>query len=169
MKKHSCGAILYTIHNNYIYIILGKEKNDWFPFKGTSENNETIKQTAIREIAEETCDCIKLSEDDISLDCNFQTNRKFYHIGLIYVKYEFMKKFYQNRKKISKKEYLEKSKISMFKLSKILDLIDIFHYITAVPILFYYPLLLNKQKKIDSLNKKIYLRSNLQKKKVINV
>ena len=83
MKIHSCGAILYTDFNNDIYVILGMEKGMWFPFKGTRETGETCTEAAIREIYEETCSIVKL--DDIELNCQYSTKRKYYHIGLVYV------------------------------------------------------------------------------------
>ena len=43
MKKHSCGAILYTISKKKVYIILGMENGEWFPFKGTREKCENNK------------------------------------------------------------------------------------------------------------------------------
>jgi hypothetical protein len=152
MKRHSCGAILYTIYQNKIYIILGKEHGEWFPFKGTSEKNETIKQTAIREILEETCNCIQLKEDEISLECNFQTSRKYYHIGLIYVDYNFMKNFSVSRKTQINDKYLEKTDIKMFNIDHILN--KKFHHITSIPIFYYYPVLKKIQIKLNLSNKK---------------
>lgn len=79
MKKNSCGAILYTIKDNKVYIILGKESRDWFPFKGVCEKNETLEEAAIREIEEETCRIVKIN--NIALDCKYASYRKIYHIG----------------------------------------------------------------------------------------
>ena len=149
MKKHSCGALLYTIFNNKIYIILGMEKCGWYPFKGTREKGETNEMTAIREIYEETCGVIKLNK--INLSCNFSTKRKHYHIGLIQIKPDFIKKFYANRSylintiqakinnnniKSTYTPFLEKNEIKMFKLDDIQK--NNFHNVTITPINFYY-------------------------------
>jgi ADP-ribose pyrophosphatase YjhB (NUDIX family) len=147
MKSHSCGAVLYTIYNNKVYIILGKEHGDWFPFKGRCEIGETYEQAAVREIEEETCRLVKLNADDISLNCNFSTSRKYYHIGLNFVPYIFVKKFYTTRKFMEDEKCLEKTHIKMFDLYT-LDTYD-FHHVTAMPLLYYYPHLKDLQEKIN--------------------
>ena len=142
MKKHSCGALLYTIYNNSIYIILGMEKGVWFPFKGTREKGETNEQAAIREIYEETCGITKI--DRIELNCNFSTKRKHYHIGLIRVPPSIVNQFYKIKEQIYRVngyndncyKYLEKSNIKMFPLSAVKNIN--FHEVTKIPIKFYY-------------------------------
>jgi hypothetical protein len=142
MKRHSCGAILYTIYNEKIYIVLGMEKGEWFPFKGTSDNNENNKQTAIREIYEETCGVVRVNK--IDLNCNYATKRKYYHIGLIKTHPNIINKFYQNKENLlaslvnhdSYNAYLEKTDIKMFPLEYIFKYN--FHDITATPIKYYY-------------------------------
>lgn len=151
MKVHSCGAILYTIHNNKVYIILGKEHGDWFPFKGCSEHGETPEETAVREIEEETINIIKVDPDDIELQCTYTTSRKTYHIGLVYVNPNFVRFFNIKRKKIIEnksihKKFLEKSYVKMFSLES-LKLYD-FHTITNIPINFYLPTLMDIQQKV---------------------
>lgn len=150
MKKHSCGAILYTIFNNKVYIILGLEKGKWYPFKGTREKGESNEMAAIREIYEETCGVIKL--DKIDLDCNFSTKRKYYHIGLLYIQSEFIDRFYINRQYLLNnidiidkkyKAFLEKNDIKMFSLNEINN--REFHHVTSTPIKYYY----NRLKKIE--------------------
>lgn len=147
MKTHSCGSILYTIYNNKVCIILGKEHDDWFPFKGKCEKNETYEQAAVREIEEETCRLIKLNPKDISLNCNFSTSRKYYHIGLNFVPYTFVKEFYLHRQSIEDEKCLEKTHIKLFYLYK-LDTYN-FHQVTMIPLLYYYPFLKNLQEKIN--------------------
>lgn len=150
MKKHSCGAILYTIYNNTIYIILGMEKGQWFPFKGTRETGESNEQTAIREIHEETCGVVIL--DNIELKCNYSTKRKHYHIGLVKVSPNIINHFYKNKEELIRVhkynedyyKYLEKSDIKMFSLKNIIN-ID-FHEVTSVPIKYYY----NYLKKLEN-------------------
>ena len=97
MKVHSCGAILYTFHNSDVYVILGMEKGEWFPFKGTRERGETNMETAIREVYEETCSIINTNY--IDLQCNYITKRKHYHIGLVFVEMNKISKFYDYKKK----------------------------------------------------------------------
>ena len=154
MKKHSCGAILYTIYNNKIYVVLGMEKGQWFPFKGTKDNGETYEEAAIREINEETCDVIKI--DKIKLDCNYSTKRKHYHIGITKINIDEINQFYINRNNILKHNYkyhlknyayLEKTDLKMFPLDTIFQY-D-FHDITLYPIKYYYQYLKNKQQKLN--------------------
>lgn len=150
MKKHSCGAILYTILNNKVYIILGLEKGKWYPFKGTREKGETNEMAAIREIYEETCGVITLNK--IELDCNFSTKRKYYHIGLLYIPSGFIDRFYNNRRLLLNnintidkkyKVFLEKNDIKMFSLNEVNY--RRFHHVTSIPIKYYY----DKLKKIE--------------------
>lgn len=57
----SVGAVIYTIRNNEIYVLLmHRTHTDTFHLcKGTQEDGETHKDTALREIKEETnCDVI---------------------------------------------------------------------------------------------------------------
>jgi predicted NUDIX family NTP pyrophosphohydrolase len=153
MKKHSCGGILYTLYNNQIYIVLGMEKGAWFPFKGIREKTETNKQAAVREIYEETCGVVNVS--NINLQCNFSTKRKHYHIGLAFISINEIKQFYINRNKLEyeiknqkdidyKWAYLEKTDLKIFKLDTIFK--NKFHEVTYKPIKFYY----NYLKKIQS-------------------
>ncbi len=148
MRSHSCGAILYTILNNKVYIILGKEYNEWFPFKGRCEKNETFEQAAIREIKEETCNLVKIS--NIHLDCVYDTPRKTYHIGIVFVPNTFMREFYIMRKRVDEKKYLEKSKVKMFMID-IIDHVEL-HPITETPIKYYMPFLKKLQKKISKMS-----------------
>jgi len=142
MKKHSCGAILYIIENSTVYIILGMEKGQWFPFKGIREKGETNDEAAIREINEETCGSVSINY--IDLKCNYTTKRKHYHIGLVRIyKNQFMN-FYRNRDYMLNRydnriNFLEKNKIKMFEIENILS--NDFHEITITPIMYYLPFL----------------------------
>lgn len=156
MKRHSCGAILYTVYNNKIFIVLGMEKGQWFPFKGTRERGETNEQTAIREINEETCGVVKLK--NIELKCHFSTKRKHYHIGLIKIESDVIGKFYKSRAQITVNNYdndydvfLEKSDIKMFPLESIFN--NDFHSITTIPIKYYFPHLKLLEKQISNIEK----------------
>lgn len=153
MKKHSCGSILYTIYNNNIYIVLGLEKGEWFPFKGTREKGETNEQTAIREIYEETCKIVKI--DSVELKCKYSTKRKHYHIGITFISFDKINKFHIERKSIMddpylkhRLVYLEKTEIQFFKLDNIFN--NNFHEITYIPIRYYYSHLKNIQNKIHN-------------------
>ena len=151
MKKHSCGAILYTIYNGHIYIVLGLEKGEWFPFKGTREKGETNTQAAIREIYEETCEIVKVK--NIDLRCNYSTKRKHYHIGVVFVSFEDIYQFHGKRKSIvnspcrrNKLVFLEKNDIRFFKLDTIFK--NDFHEVTLIPIQYYHTHLNNLQNAI---------------------
>ncbi|MFA7074407.1 MAG: NUDIX domain-containing protein [Endomicrobiaceae bacterium] len=55
-QETSAGAVIYTIKNNikYFLLVYSARNGEWgFP-KGHIENNETEKETAVREIFEET-------------------------------------------------------------------------------------------------------------------
>jgi 8-oxo-dGTP pyrophosphatase MutT (NUDIX family) len=132
IKKHSCGAILYTFYKGQIYIILGEEHGDWFAFKGTREKNESNEQAAIREINEETCGL--LTPKKIKLDCMFSTKRKIYHIGLVKINMDFIDEFYSVRKLCTRPEMLEKTNVRAFPITYDFNK---FHKITRHPINYY--------------------------------
>jgi hypothetical protein len=50
----SAGIIPYTLIHGKMYFLLGYERKSWSGFIGSSENEETPIQTAIREFNEET-------------------------------------------------------------------------------------------------------------------
>ena len=130
------------------------EKNEWFPFKGTKNINESLKETAIREIYEETCGLVKL--DNIHLNCTYSTKRKYYHIGLVFVNFNILQNFHKKRNfykicnniKISSEKYLEKIDIKYFNINNI-NLYK-FHNISKIPINFYKNFLLRLQQKLNS-------------------
>lgn len=164
MKKHSCGALLFTIHNNEVYIVLGMEKNDWFPFKGTKEPNESLHETAIREVYEETCGIVKL--DNIYLDCVYSTKRKYYYIGLVFVNIDVLNKFHKKRNECKKMDinnnpFLEKSSIKLFNINK-LHFYN-FHNISLIPINYYKNFLFDLQKRINNLSFNIDMSNNYLK------
>lgn len=66
MKEYSAGAITYTIINKKIhYLLIQDFHNNWgFP-KGHLEENETLIETAIREVKEEV-------GVDVVIDSNFK-------------------------------------------------------------------------------------------------
>jgi len=121
--KHSCGAILYSYHNNELGIILGDEgfttSNQWLPFKGCADSTESHEVAAIREISEETCNLVKLRS--VTLAHAFATKRKYYHIGLAYANIEILDKFDSLRAKENRDEFLEKKKLRFFPLKNIYE------------------------------------------------
>ncbi len=65
-KEKSCGAIIYKYIDNELYILILKHnKGHWSFSKGHIEKDETEKDTAIREIKEET-------NLDVEIDTNFR-------------------------------------------------------------------------------------------------
>ena len=171
MKTHSCGAILYMIHEGQVCIVLGMEKGDWFPFKGTRERGETNIQTAIREINEETCGVVNVKY--IELNCNFTTKRKHYHIGLIKITSEEFDAFYTNKdimlKKINTQDYnftyMEKTDIKKFPINDISNIN--FHEISTIPIKFYYKYLIKLQYAIDKCSSKLPEYQNEKYEKIL--
>jgi ADP-ribose pyrophosphatase YjhB (NUDIX family) len=118
--KNSCGGLLYAISpNGTTGIILGIEGNDWLPFKGCNEPNETFEQTAIREICEETCGIVQIKT--IKLDHQFTSKRKNYYIGLVCVDYDIVNQFDIISKNENRIEYKEKKELRFFPLCDVLN------------------------------------------------
>ena len=115
--KISCGAIFYTfnVHNN-IEVVLGLEGEHWFPFKGCKEADETITQTAIREIREETCGLVDIKE--INLEHKFSSKRKIYFIGICQVDNNFVEQFEKKRLEETREAFMEKKAVRAFSLSE---------------------------------------------------
>jgi 8-oxo-dGTP pyrophosphatase MutT (NUDIX family) len=142
MKPISCGALFYAYdEQERIGIILGHEAGGWLPFKGCNEKNETYEQTAIREVQEETCYLINLS--NINLDHKFETQAKVYMIGLCEVPYEFLQYFRQARHYETRWKCQEKSVVKFFKLESALNSRQI-HWLSKNSIQHYWSILQNK-------------------------
>lgn len=162
MKQHSCGGVLYTIINHTIYIVLGKEGSDYYHFKGCKMKNETFEEAAIREIYEETMALIKLKEIKLLYN-ELITKRKHYHLGLVKVNKNLANKF-KKKKQIEnvennlkdKPEYKEKKNIKYFKLDEIFK--NNLHYVTIMPILFYYNYLKKLQNKLQKKNTDVIIK-----------
>lgn len=138
--KHSCGAILYSFDSKgRLGIILGLEGRCWFPFKGCKDKGETYEQAAIREIYEETCGLVKIN--GINLEHEFSSKNKHYHIGLVYVSYDFIKKFDEIRCHMVEKQFLEKTRVKFFPLNEI-HCFQRIHSLTLVSIRFFWNKLL---------------------------
>lgn len=55
ITEKSCGAVVFTRDNGYIRYVIVRSKEGYYGFpKGHMEEAETEKETALREIAEET-------------------------------------------------------------------------------------------------------------------
>jgi hypothetical protein len=135
--KNSCGAIFYAYDDNgQLGIILGEEgKEEWLPFKGGAEENESFENAAIREIREETCGLVIV--DDIVLEHRFSTKRKDYYIGLCQVPYSIIEEF---RKKVvdeTRKEFKEKKALKFFLLKDVLKVPSV-HSISRASIRYYW-------------------------------
>jgi 8-oxo-dGTP pyrophosphatase MutT (NUDIX family) len=67
-KKHKqlkAGAIILDKSRQFILLIKGNYANKWNVPKGTSDDNESIRNTAIREIKEETGVVVSISKYEI--------------------------------------------------------------------------------------------------------
>lgn len=139
-KIISCGALLYAFDvNGRIGVILGKEHKYYFPLKGRQELNETLCETAIREVREESCGLVKL--EDIDLECKIMNmNRKQYHIGLANVDINIVDMFIDRRKHEVKKEFMEMTELKFFILDNMNNINNNanIHPITKRVIRFYY-------------------------------
>lgn len=139
VMKISCGALFYTYNpDGEIGVVLGQEGYEYFVFKGCQEHQESIEETAIREIKEETCGLVNVS--CIMLNHRFSSKRKHYYIGLYYVPYSIIEQFELLRKDESRKECMEKINIRFFHLDEVLQ-IDNVHKITKYTIKFYWNIL----------------------------
>lgn len=77
MKKHvSSGAVIYIEENGIKkFLVMYRQKTDsWHLPKGTREPDETLEQTALREIKEETGLDVKLGKYLGKLDSAFERN-----------------------------------------------------------------------------------------------
>lgn len=142
--KSSCGALFYAYDPaGKLGIILGLEGKKWLPFKGCNEPGESLEQTAIREIREETCGLIDISH--IDLEHQFTSKRKHYYIGLCEVPYDCIQLFEDLRVDEERNEYLEKKKLKFFPFDEVLyD--DLVHNITKASIRYYW----NHLKRLDA-------------------
>jgi hypothetical protein len=145
--KSSCGALFYSYNpQRKLGIILGLEGLNWLPFKGCNESGETLEQTAIREIKEETCGLVNINS--INLEHRFTSKRKHYFIGLCEVPYDIIEEFSKLRLTEDRIEYREKKILKFFPLDTILDDNGV-HNITKASVKYFWNHLqkLNKDEK----------------------
>jgi len=86
MKERSYGVCLYKIEKDKIFVLLNKTNSisDYNFFKGKIGEGETIKDTVIREVKEETF--LDLNKEDLE-DYFFQENKRK-DIGIFLVNWE---------------------------------------------------------------------------------
>ena len=67
---HSAGAVLYTVLDGRRHYVLVREKNGSYGLpKGHVEEGETLAETALREVREETCvDAVLHSTEPVMVD-----------------------------------------------------------------------------------------------------
>lgn len=160
--KTSCGALFYTYDlNGQLGIVLGLEGVDWLPFKGCNELGETLEETAIREVREETCGLVKL--DKIELEHQFTSKRKHYHIGLCEVPYDIIDTFSAVRAREGRVEYKEKKRLRFFSIDTILEN-NAIHNISKASVMYYWNKLMSL-KKSNVIDQTTY-RSRLRKHSV---
>ena len=128
-KLYSAGILPYTIRNNEIYYLLGRDWRDegWSDFGGKAEEGDEndIATTAIREFYEETLGVVKykneMNADDINrLTCiqSVTLNGSPYHMYLMYVNDECYNKYFHKTYTFVKQsiprdaKYLEKCELS---------------------------------------------------------
>lgn len=129
------GILPVAYHNGSIYFLFSREytkKIDWRDFGGTTEKNETKKQTAVREAFEES-DGILGTQSDIKklIDekCFYKVGANSYFVYLVVIPYDktlpkkFKKRFNTILKthpeKISKDGFYEKDKLLWIKLENL--------------------------------------------------
>ena len=133
------GILPVAYHNNKYYFLFSKEyqiknKNfiDWRDFGGGKENNETIKETAIREAMEETNGFLGTKSDIkflIEKRCLYKIKTKNYFLFIVLINYDktlpkrFKKAFDKIAKahpeKLAKNGLYEKEKLKWIRLENI--------------------------------------------------
>lgn len=148
----SCGALFYSIDSQGRRgVILGKEGSHYFVFKGCPSKEEEkhyganpstlYKVAASREIFEESCGLINIDYRELNLEHLFCKRSdgyiKRYHIGLIYVPYNFVAEFKLKRSQCNlNKSFREKTQVKFFELEESLRSNEVAE-ITKRSIIFY--------------------------------
>ena len=112
------AAGILPIYNNKI--LLGIENNEWSPFAGMSEKNETPYQTACREAYEESCMLLQPS-NYTNIRCMVDISSRFeYYLFIVDLKSNIdLNEFYINLNKVTDKHYKEKSELRWFSKDEI--------------------------------------------------
>lgn len=149
---NSCGALFFSVDpRGRRGVILGKEGNSYFVFKGCPSKEEEkhyganpailFKVAASREIYEESCGLINIDYRELNLEHLFHKRSdgyiKRYHIGLIYVPYSFIREFVTQRTQANlQKSFREKTQVKFFELEESLRSNEVAE-ITKRSIIFY--------------------------------
>ena len=114
MKEKSYGISPYYIKDREIFILLNKTSHisDWNFFKGKIEKDETIKECALREFAEEA----RHDFSEHPLEDFFLQKNKRKDVGIFLIQIEKRLEFYYDRKEIFQYDWIKLE--SDIKLSK---------------------------------------------------
>ena len=158
--KVSCGGILYAYNNaGDVGVILGREGGGYFPLKGRKEPGETMEQTAMREIYEESCGTVKLN--DIVLDCKIESTSKKYFLGLVEVNYNIIEEFINKRKNETRPSFIELTELKFYKLSEL--------FATKLPLVTYKAVCFYRSKLSKLQHKKYNWRNAIVAKNVNSI
>lgn len=114
--KTAAGVL--PMYNNRM--LLGFENNEWSPFAGMSERNETPYQTACREAYEESCMLLHPSNYKNTKCMVDITSRFEYYLFIIELKQDIdLNAFYENLNKVTDKHYKEKTEIKWFSIDEL--------------------------------------------------
>ena len=121
----SAGIIPYTLINGRMYFLLGYERKSWSGFIGSSENDETPIDTAVREFNEETAlifnDYLDLIREKVcsAVPIVF-LSPKGKKVHLYFIDFcESITQFKDNRKKLQSWVFHEKEKLGWFTMHQI--------------------------------------------------
>lgn len=93
VTAYNAGVLPYSKHKGKIYFLLGQEafgtlKNKWADFGGGGKRGETIQQTALRELREESRGTYQLTEKDLNPKSGITNPDKSYSLFLAEVDYK---------------------------------------------------------------------------------
>ncbi|MFM1825971.1 MAG: hypothetical protein RLZZ37_606 [Actinomycetota bacterium] len=82
-KIVAAGAVIYKIENDYLFAVIHRpHREDWSFPKGKQDENETIEETAKREILEETGLIVELEKKLKSREYEVKGREKIVHYWL---------------------------------------------------------------------------------------
>src|SRR5690554_4195578 len=130
VKEISAGAICYTYINNEIHFLILKHKNGnhySFP-KGHLEDNETLKECAIREVYKETNIKIEIINDNFKVNSYLLDNGNYKEVyyflakalttNIIIDKDEVLKAGWYSKNEVLKTLTYENDKVMFFNFTK---------------------------------------------------
>ena len=137
---YAAGIVPYFKISNKKYFLLGYERGSWSGFVGGSEENETIRETALREFHEET----KLIFKDYPIHLNFIFNTDITPSGkTVYIWFvEFDNSLLHlidnfKNSKLKGKQFNEKSDIGLFTLNQIIKMNNVFYKLKELIVNYY--------------------------------